>query len=120
MNDYHRTGRLVLVPDPPAIHGDVPVSGGAEGASPSQQVPFVIRQTMEQVLRAAEDTNVRAEILVDVAKALEEENQGPADQRVQRLAEIDRRVSSLRAVTLDLKGILATLVERWTQPERSR
>lgn len=120
MNDYDRNRRLVLVPDAPATPADVAVTEGAETASPREQVPFVIRQTMEQLLQAADDTDVRAGILDDVGKALEVDDQGPADRRVQSLAEIDRRVSSLRAVTADLRRTFATLLERWTQPERSR
>jgi len=67
--------------------------------SPSvDRLPFAIRMTMAQVLEVAEDAEIRAEVLHDLASTFVAARDGT-----------DRRVNSLREVAVDLRKIAAQM-----------
>jgi len=83
------------------------------------RIPFAIRMTAEQVLEVADDADIRAEILDDVANAHLDGRAQPALTRIPTRADIDRRVLGLREVAAELRRIAANLQDSWGAPKTS-
>jgi hypothetical protein len=72
--------------------------------------------TAQQVLDVADDAEIRAEIIDDVANDHLDGRTQPARTRISRRADIDRRVVGLRDVAADLRKTAADLLDFWDAP----
>jgi len=96
--------RLALVPEPQiGLDAKEKEHGGdhAGHRSSSDRIPFCIQVTMEQVLKVADDADLRAQML--------EWSLNDVPDGAQAL----RRVGCLHQVAIDLRRITATLEDGW-------
>lgn len=119
----HRSGTpltLVAVRPEPSVRDRDPADGAVRQPSlpdlgtdsPADRIPFVVHLTTEQILQVADDAEIRAEILDGVSGAFRDRRR-IAFRRGERTESIDRRVSSLRRVADDLRGIASQMMDDW-------
>lgn len=111
---HQASRRLALVTKQTRPERDSNGARQAAMARPSDALPFAVRLTILQILQVADDTDIRAEILNDVASTF-----GAAQSRQTQAPQIDRRVDELRGVAEGLRSIAAQAIHRWAEPERS-
>lgn len=125
---HRRSTRLALVANGPEPHPERNPRGAADAPHPidpdfgtetsPDRIPFAVSLTMAQIYQVAEDAEIRAKILDDVAFALGRRTF--FIRRVNRPDLIERRVSSLREVAGALREVADQLLDAWAEPEPVR
>lgn len=114
---HPNTRHLALVDDRPERERDLSEAQQAALGFQTDALPFAVRLTLGQILQVAEDADIRAEVLYDVASAADAGRKATFIRRVAR-GQIDRRVDGLHAIADDLRDIAAQTIDRWMKAER--